>query len=377
MKKRVLLICIISLNVLPAAQIPHSKHVGIIVLENVSASEVYGNPVMPFFNSLVWRYASVAKYTTCCHGSLSNYFRLTAGRGITVDQYVSSVSNDNIFRHLLNARKTFKSYEESIPYVGDVIDVIVWPYLKRHDPEAYFSDIFNSSMQQQTIVPFSQFASDLAAGTLPEYFFITPNAINDVHSCPTSDPCTLNDRLARADKWLAANIGPYLQSSTFRAGDLLIITADESDLAESANAFLPAVVMSATVKSGYRSLNSFNHYSTLRTMMEDLWLTPNLGAASTANNLAELFTTEPRPCVVFSPPTTIVAATVTADSSCSTGSISQRAVNWGDGTFQIVSRSTLKLHHSYTAPGTYTAYLRLRDAALNKFWSSRTKISVE
>jgi len=42
------------------------------------------------------------------------------------------------------------------------------------------------------LVPFSQFAKELANNTLPAYSFITPNICNDAHNCT----------LAAADNWL-------------------------------------------------------------------------------------------------------------------------------------------------------------------------------
>src|SRR5437899_13020651 len=67
------------------------------------------------------------------------------------------------------------------------------------------------------LVPFSQFAKELANNTLPAYSFITPNICNDAHNCT----------LATADNWLKTHINQLIQNPSFQNG-LLIIVFDES-----------------------------------------------------------------------------------------------------------------------------------------------------
>jgi len=117
---------------------------------------------MPYLNGLAKQYGLATQYFADTHPSIGNYFMLTTGQIITNDDSFSgTVSADNLVRHLLSEGKTWKSYAESLPSVGH-IGGDVYPYLKHHNPFAYFTDVVNAQNQGQRLVPFSQFATDLA-----------------------------------------------------------------------------------------------------------------------------------------------------------------------------------------------------------------------
>ena len=69
-------------------------------------------------------------------------------------------------------------------------------YFRRHNPFTYLSDVQNSTSQAAKVVPFTQFATDLANNALPQYSFITPNIMDDAH----------DGTLAQADCLAASNI---------------------------------------------------------------------------------------------------------------------------------------------------------------------------
>jgi phosphatidylinositol-3-phosphatase len=73
------------------------------------------------------------------------------------------------------------------------------------------------------LVPFSQFASDLATGHLPDFSFILPNVKNDAH----------DGSLSQADRWLQSNIGPLISHPIFQQDGLLVSVFDESDQSDS------------------------------------------------------------------------------------------------------------------------------------------------
>jgi acid phosphatase len=108
---------------------------------------------------------------------------LTTGQLVTNDDTFSgTVSVDNLVRELLAAGKTWKAYAESLPSVG-YTGGDAYPYLARHNPFSYFSDVRNSSVQRANLVPFAQFAGDLANGQLPVFSYIVPDAEHDAHDC--------------------------------------------------------------------------------------------------------------------------------------------------------------------------------------------------
>jgi hypothetical protein len=119
----------------------------------------------------------------------------------------------------------------------------------------YLTDVQDSAVSRQMLVPFTQFASDPASGELPNYSLVTPNLCDDAHNCG----------LDVADAWLKKNIAAVLISPKFS-------------------------------KPGYQSTRLYQHQSTLRLMLEGLGITTSLpGAAATAPAMWEFFTFPPPP----------------------------------------------------------------------------------
>jgi len=263
-----------------AQTLPTFKHVLIVVEENHSYSSVIGNSTMPYLNSLAATYGLATHYYANTHPSNGNYFMLTTGE-ISPAMKGGAVIADNVVRHLLVAGKTWTAYEESLPYAG-YVKPDVGLYVRHHCPLSYFSDVINSKNQILNLVPFTQFATDLANGNLPDYSFITPNVCDDAHNCS----------LATADAWLRKNIGPLIQSSTFQDGGLLIITFDESfdsDKTHGGGQVAWIAVSPQFSNQKYKSTTLYQHQNTLRLMMEGLGLTTYPGKAQSAANMAEFF----------------------------------------------------------------------------------------
>jgi phosphatidylinositol-3-phosphatase len=261
--------------------LPAFKHVFVVVEENNNYSSVMGNSSMPYLNGLAKTYGLGTQYYANTHPSIGNYFMLTTGQIITNnDGYTGTVTSDNVVRHLMTAGKTWKSYEESLPYAG-YIQPDVGLYARRHCPLSFFSDVVNSSSEKLNLVAFTQFATDLANGHLPQYSFITPNLCNDAHNCS----------LATADGWLKKNIAPLIASNTFKNGGLLIILFDESanDGTHGGGRVAWVAVSSQFSKLGYKSTTLYQHQNTLRLMLQGLGVTSYPGAAKSAADMAEFF----------------------------------------------------------------------------------------
>src|SRR5579859_3523004 len=91
--------------------VPQSGHVVLLVEENHSYSSVIGSSAMPYLNSLARRYGLATNYYANIHQSIGNYFMLTTGQIITVDDsFNGTVDTDNLARELIAAGKTWKSY---------------------------------------------------------------------------------------------------------------------------------------------------------------------------------------------------------------------------------------------------------------------------
>jgi phosphatidylinositol-3-phosphatase len=260
--------------------VPSSSHVFLLVEENHSYSSVIGSSSMPYLNSLASKYGLATQYYANTHPSIGNYFMLTTGAIITNnDSFCSTITNDNIVRHLLTAGKTWKSYAESLPSVG-YTGCGSGYYVKRHNPFAYFSDVANSS-QKYHLVPFTQFSKDLVNNALPNFSFIVPNLNNDAH----------NSTLTQADNWLKTNIAPLISSATFQRDGILIIVFDESfdsDIAHGGG-HVAAVVIGPKVKGGSKPATLYQHQNTLKTLMQALGLKTFPGAAGSAQAITGVF----------------------------------------------------------------------------------------
>ena len=274
-----------------AGSVPRFSHVVLIVEENTSYQDVIGSSAMPYLNSLAKKYALSANYFADTHPSIGNYFMITTGQIVTNnDTFFGTVSADNLVRQFVKDGKSWKSYAESIPSTG-YLGSDSYPFLKRHVPFSYFSDVKNSRSLADNIVRFSSFASDLSAGNLPNFSFITPNAEHDAHDCPGGgSSCPLSDKLATADNWLKTNIAQLISSSTF-SDTLLIITFDEGIGSDTAHGggHVATVIISPKVKAGYRGSGLYQHQSLERLIGEALRLSAVPGAGSSAPSMSEFF----------------------------------------------------------------------------------------
>jgi len=197
------------------------------------------------------------------------------------DSYASVVSDDNVIRRLLAAGKTWKAYAENLPSVGYVnLNVDAAGYASRHNPVVYLTDVHDNATQAQHVVPFTQFATDLANNAFPNYSFIVPNLCNDAHDCS----------LSTADTWLQTDIDPLVKSAQFQQDGLLIILFDESGGDNTNGGGRVAwVAVSAQAKPGYQSTRLYQHASTLRLSLKVLGVTAYPNGATTAPDMDEFF----------------------------------------------------------------------------------------
>ena len=263
---------------------PQFGHVFIVVEENASYADVIGSSSMPYFNSLANTYGLATNYYANLHPSIPNYFELSAGKTLTIDDSQTPqsfpVSDDNVVRELLAAGKTWKSYAEDLPNAGYTGGNTA-KYLVRHNPLAYMTDVQNTPAQVQNLVPFSEFAADLPTANLPAYSFIVPNSCDDAHDCP----------LSTADAWLKTNIDPLINSPVFQKDGLLIIVFDEGNTLDftQGGGHVAAVIISPFGKPAYKSIALYQHQSVLRLMLEGLGVTKLPGDAATAPAMWEFF----------------------------------------------------------------------------------------
>ncbi|HZD76147.1 MAG TPA: alkaline phosphatase family protein [Acidobacteriaceae bacterium] len=269
------------------AQTPHSKHLILVMEENRGSSSVVGQTtVWPNLNNLISNGALATHYYANTHPSIGNYFMLTTGQILTNNDSSTKVWNvDNIARRMLSAGVSFRIYAEGITqgYLGGNTGA----YVIRHNPFAMLSDIAgDTTVAKAHMWPFTQFAADLANGTLPEYSFIVPDVNHDAH----------NGTAQQADTWLQSKvIGPLSTNSAFEPGGdgVLIVDFDEAASSDTTHGggHVACVLWGPGVTAGFRQSSStvYQHQSLLRTEMELLGLSNPPGAAASAPLMNEFF----------------------------------------------------------------------------------------
>jgi hypothetical protein len=259
------------------AQIPSSNHVFVVMEQNHSDSSVIGNSAMPYLNSLASQYGPALNYYGKTNSSMGNYFMLMTGQTITDDDnYMSMVGADNIVRHLLSAGKTWKSYAEDLPSVG-YTGGNMGGYVRSHNPFSYFSDVVNSSVQKQNLVPITELSGDLQNGTLPNLSFIVPDVYNDGE----------NGSLEQVDSWLKTRLAPLISSPVFKQDGILFIVFDESDASDktSGGGHVLVVVVSPRAQAGYSDSTIYQPWSMLKSILTALGVSTFPGAAASAPSM--------------------------------------------------------------------------------------------
>ena len=252
----------------PTSALPALSHIFIIVMENESGRQIIGNPDAPFINGLADHYSLATDYSALYHPSLPNYIALTSGsnQGITDDRSPPSagyaVNATNLADRIEASGRTWKLYGESMPAPGYASNAHL--YATRHIPFLYYKDILdNAARRTSHVVPYTQLAADLrTASTTPDYAFITPNTVDDMHDAP----------IAVGDAWLARNVPLILRSPAFTSSrSLLVLTWDEGSAGDN---HVATIFAGSAAKLGYRSIRPYDHYSLLHTIEADWHLQP-------------------------------------------------------------------------------------------------------
>jgi phosphatidylinositol-3-phosphatase len=275
----------------PGGGSSQTSTVFVVVLENKNYDNVVGSSAMPYFNSLIPQGALATKYYANIHPSLGDYMMLTTGLPTpTDDSFTGTVTDDNIARQLVAAGKTWKIYAESIPSVGYTGED-VFPYIRRHNPFSFFSDVKDNSAQAANMVPMTQLSTDLSSGTLPNLAFIVPNALNDGHDCAGLSSCTVDHKAQQSDEWMQSMLPSILGNSSFKTNGVLVVTWDEAeDDATNGGGHIATLFLGPQVKVNFQSTTTYQHQDLLRMMSSRLGLPSAPGAGASASTMSEFFT---------------------------------------------------------------------------------------
>ena len=273
------------------AKLPSSRgsHVVIVLLENEERDAVIGSPAAPYVNALARRYGTMTQSFAITHPSLPNYLALTSGstHGIESDCTGCRVSAPNIVDQLEAAGVAWKAYLEDAPspcFLGAEHG----GYAKKHNPFAYYDDVAGSRVRCSHLVGFGALQSDLHAGTLPTYVWITPNLCDDGHDCGVA----ASDRfLARTVPALLRELGPHgFLVRTWDEG-----SSDRGCCGGAAGGRIATVIAGPDVRRGARVATPIDHYGVLAGIERALGLPPLAGAADPrSGSFDALFVRPPR-----------------------------------------------------------------------------------
>jgi len=245
-----------------------------IVMENHDRAEILQDSstpysqllTAPYINFLARQHVVAAGYHDAyVHPSEPNYIWMVAGEnfGILNDRDPGAenaiASQSHIADQIEKAGLTWKTYQESMGKPcglrshGD--------YAVKHNPFAYFTDIngwdgsgFQTSARcSEHIVDYAELDVDLAAGTIPDYVFITPNLQNDMHDGSVRD----------GDTWLSREVPKILASDAYQRGGVLFLLWDEgSGFGDEP----PFIVISPNARHGFVSEVDYDTSSYLKTV---------------------------------------------------------------------------------------------------------------
>lgn len=322
--------------------------------------QIFGNPAAPFINSLLKPGTPAAKYVSYAtrylnvppqngrpmHPSEPNYVWSEAGVHGKLndnDPYPDNIVDaPSLSAELQAAGLSWKSYQEDTdllfadgqltntvapmsqwtvplvsfsgtsptyvnPYNGDH----QYQYVAKHNPQVFFTatnggnNTTPSNPEALHYAPMEQLAVDLAADTVADYNWITPDEFNDMHSYLANgftyhgvhyvgDPASI----AEGDNFLSKVVPMIMASKAFQRGGVIVIWNDE---AEGENGSVPGkfamteIVISKLAKGNASQVGvRYDHSSDLRTWQRLFHLTPAqgydwLGDSSAATSLSALF----------------------------------------------------------------------------------------
>jgi len=247
--------------------------------------------------------------------SLGCYIAITSGYGNMIQACNDNppgsstcplLQKTNIVDSLERAHLSWKAYMEDYPVPGTCSNSFSGNYEPNHNPFIYYSDIQNNATRCSHIVNANSqvlptttscwptaiqnddvFINDLSSpSTAPNYMFLTPNRVDDNHDC---------NNVSVGNAWLNEMVPQILGSSLFKTKRAaLFVTFDEPGCTNpfpqpcppSRDELYTVWASNSVTKTGFKSVNSYTHYSALRTIEDNWRLQPYLnattdGAAST------------------------------------------------------------------------------------------------
>ncbi len=327
------------------------KHVYTIMMENHAQAQIIGDTTdAPNLNMLASKYGQATQYFGVTHPSLPNYLAAisgdfqgifddcNAGAGITceVEEFIPNsgdgtanalmtsqqADNASMIPHWFSGRTIVDQLEEKglswVAYMGDLIATgdtnggapilttddggtdVLNLYAQKHNPFEYFQSIRTNANRMQKIVPYTNFAKDIAGSTMPNYVWISPDQCSDMHGLhadtaayadagfcagTAADNDMSPDVIKFGDAFVGDLVKKIMGGPTWSEGSAIIIVFDEDDYVQNdgccgsptsvdggylGGALVPAIVVSSLNPNPTKLTDPFNHYSMLATLQK-IW----------------------------------------------------------------------------------------------------------
>lgn len=214
----------------------------------------------PYLKTLSNEGALLSNFKALAYGSQQNYVGLIAGATYNVkNNNVVDLPQRHIGDLLEEKNKTWKMYAEDYPgncFKGKTKE----RYVRFHAPFISFRNVSTSKERCKKIVEGKEFFADLKSKNLPDFSLYIPNLDNSGHET----------NLSYADAYLRSTFDQSFRSADFPKDLLVVVTFDQGTLLGRNNVL--TILWGANVSPGEESRFSYNHYSLLRTIQDELEL---------------------------------------------------------------------------------------------------------
>jgi phosphatidylinositol-3-phosphatase len=213
----------------------------------------------------------------------------------------TSFTPKSIADQLVAAKKSWKTYQESLPMVVPGVDGINYSdgafsnlspvavfgpgpiqklYAVKHNPFAYFKNIEQGTTTGLSFAQVQDFDgpqglwADLATGDVPNFSFIVPNQCHDMHGfvsggtpiCSANTDAEAGYLMLQGDAEVKKLVTGIKASEAWQKGkNVIILVWDENDYSNSANRVV-MLVETSYGKNGGKSTTPYDHFSLLRTL---------------------------------------------------------------------------------------------------------------
>lgn len=244
---------------------------------------------------------ATATNTSQCNGQIDPGDSPTPNNCALYTYNSTSFTPKSIADQLVAAKKSWKSYQESLPMVVPGVDGINYSdgafsnlspvavfgpgpiqklYAVKHNPFVYFKNVEQGTTAGLSFAQVQDFDgpqglwADLATGDVPDFSFIVPNQCHDMHGfvsggtpiCSANTTTEAGYLMLQGDAEVNKLITGIKASSAWQRGkNAIILVWDENDYSNSPNRVV-MLVETSYATNGRKSTTPYDHFSLLRTL---------------------------------------------------------------------------------------------------------------